>query len=104
MIWAPSALADLDEILTWAESERPGRARKVVAKIQNAASRLERLPARGRIVPELRELGILFLRELIVTPWRLVCRIERREVRVVTVFDGRRDPAETLLRRLLRAE
>lgn len=104
VIWAPSALGDLEEILSWAEGERPGRALKVAAKIEAAAARLDRFPSRGRIVPELRELGILFLRELVVAPWRLVYRIDGREVRVVTVFDGRRDPAEMLLRRLLRTE
>ena len=104
VVWAPAALADFDEILSWAEGERAGRAQKVRRKIQAAASRLDRFPTRGRVVPELRELGILFLRELVVKPWRLVYRIDGREVRVVTLFDGRRDPAEMLMRRLLRAE
>ena len=104
VIWAPSALGDLEEILSWAEDEKPGRAVTVAARIEAAASRLDRLPARGRLVPELRELGIPFFRELVVTPWHLVYRIDGREVRVVALFDGRRDPAEMLLRRLLRTE
>ena len=101
--WAPVALGDLDEILAFAESEQAGRASKLRAKFERAAGRLARFPHRGRVVPELRELGFLALRELVIDPWRLVYRVEGRDVRVVTVFDGRRDPAEMLTRRLLRA-
>lgn len=102
VIWSPSAALDFEEILLWVEEERPGRAIKIHGRLETAAARLEHDPERGRIVPELRDLGIRFLRELIVSPWRLVYRIEGNHVHVVTVFDGRRDPAEMLMRRLLR--
>lgn len=102
VIWAPAAFEDLDEILVAAKDQRAGRGAKLRKKFEAAARKLDRHPERGRVVPELRELGILFLRELILAPWRLVYRIDGRTVHVVTVFDGRRDPAEMLLRRLLR--
>lgn len=60
------------------------------------------LPDRGRMVPELASLDIKAYRELIISPHRLMYRVEPRRVLVVAVFDGRRDLGDVLLARLVR--
>jgi hypothetical protein len=54
------------------------------------------------VVPELDELGIRNWRELVVSPWRVIYRIEGRMVFVASVLDGRRDVEDILMQRLLR--
>ncbi|WP_370693612.1 type II toxin-antitoxin system RelE/ParE family toxin [Nitrospira tepida] len=64
---------------------------------------MERFPERGRIVPELHQIGIDFLRELVISPYRLLYRIDHRAVHVLAVFDGRRNLEDLVLERALRA-
>ena len=55
------------------------------------------------MVPELRGTRFRQHRELIVTPWRMFYTIETDVVRVIAVFDGRRDLRELLHERFARA-
>ena len=50
-------------------------AQKVFDKITEKASGLYILLERGRLVPELKDQGILLYRELILSPWRIIYRI-----------------------------
>ncbi len=77
-------------------------AREVGRAILEAASRLDQNPRRGRIVPELWEHGICEYREIIVSPYRIIYRIQDEEVRIMAVLDARRNLADILLQRLLR--
>jgi hypothetical protein len=58
---------------------------------------------RGRIVPELRAVGVLHYRELMERPWRIVYRIGASHVLVLAVLDSRRDLQSLLLERLIRS-
>lgn len=68
------------------------------------AATLERWPQRGRVVPELLAFGITSWRELVAKPYRLVYRIEDRDVFIDGVLDARRDLEELLVERLLTHE
>ncbi|HET7500395.1 MAG TPA: type II toxin-antitoxin system RelE/ParE family toxin [Kofleriaceae bacterium] len=63
---------------------------------------LAELSHRGRVVPELRGRGITTYRELIVMPYRIIYRVEPREVWIVAVLDHRRDLDTLLLERARR--
>jgi toxin ParE1/3/4 len=59
------------------------------------------LPERGRIVPELREQGIILYREIILAPWRVIYRIVGQTVYVLAVLDARRNLEDILLDRFV---
>jgi len=101
--WAPAAFQDLDEIVDYiAAQDGTGSAVKMYLKLKKRAGALATHPARSRIVPELRAVGVTEYRELIVSPYRVFFRIVGTEVRIVGVLDGRRDLEETLVRRTMR--
>jgi toxin ParE1/3/4 len=100
--WAEVARADLDELLDFIEQEEPGAALAVLKRLEQAAMRLESMPLRGRVVPELGRRNIRLYRELIVRPWRIIYRVGTGRVLVLAVLDGRRDLEGLLLTRLLR--
>jgi toxin ParE1/3/4 len=75
---------------------------ETLEKLESGAARLERFPRRGGVVPELLAQGITRHREVVIRPWRLVYRIEERQVHVLAVIDGRRNVEDVLLARLLR--
>jgi plasmid stabilization system protein ParE len=60
-------------------------------RLDAAIESLDGLSNRGRVVPELRVRGITAYREIIVQPYRIIYRVEPREVWIVAVLDHRRD-------------
>ena len=100
--WAPVAVADTLSILDYIAQENPGHAEQLFDKLKARAKSLERFPERGRVVPELHAIGVRFLRELVLAPYRVLYRIEGASVHIVAVFDGRRNLEDILLDRALR--
>lgn len=101
--WTEQATEDLESIAVYLARRSPVAARRVVAKLEARASKLARLPARGRVVPELESFGIHEWRELIDAPYRIVYATNGRRVNVMAVLDGRRDLQDELLLRLVRS-
>jgi plasmid stabilization system protein ParE len=64
-----------------------GRGLRMVAEILHKSERLAKYPESGRIVPEF---GVPFLRELIVPPFRLVYKIEPKNIWIIRVWRSER--------------
>jgi len=104
IIWADVAENDLREIIEYIAIESPGNALKILKKIKQKTSSLYTLPERGRIVPELQDQGILLYRELIIPPWRIIYRISKIKVYVLSVLDARQNVEDILLKRMIYAK
>jgi plasmid stabilization system protein ParE len=103
ILWAPIAAQDLDDIIDYiAAQDGPDVAAKVHGKVKKRTQTLSTHPKRCRIVPELRFVGVMEYRELIVSPYRVFFRIDEKDVGIIGVLDGRRDLEETLIRRAMR--
>lgn len=74
----------------------------VDGRLAAAIESLDELSHRGRVVPELRVRGITSYRELLILPYRVIYRVEPREVWIVAVLDHRRDLDELLHQRARR--
>ena len=101
IIWAGVAENDLKEIIEYIATDNPANALITLKKIKQKASSLYTLPERGRIVPELKDQGILLYRELIVPPWRIIYRISEMKVYVLSILDARQNVEDILLGRLI---
>lgn len=86
IIWADIAEKDLKNIIEYIADDSTINALKVFNKITEKASSLYSSPDRGRLVPELRDQGILQYRELIHSPWRIIYRISESTVYVLSVL------------------
>ena len=102
--WARPAHLDLIEMAEFIAVERPGVARKIVQKIRDRVSNLKISPERGRVVPELAAHGIVQYRELVVSPWRVLYRVDATVVYILLVVDGRRNLEDLLFNRIMRPE
>ena len=91
---------DLKEIVNYIAIDNPENALRIFQKIKKNASSLYTMPERCRIVPELKEQGIMQYRELIVKPWRIIFRIAEKKVYILSVLDSRRNIEDILLERL----
>ena len=99
--WAGVAENDLKGIVEYIAEDSPANALKILKKIKKRASSLYTFPERGRLVPELKDQGILLYRELIILPWRIIYRISEMKVYVLSVLDARQNVEDILLKRLI---
>ena len=101
--WAPIAVDDLEGILDYLAVEAGGdRAAEIGSRILARIATLTRFPERGRVVPELKRIGLRDFRELIVGPYRIFFRIDASIVGIVGILDGGRDVEEVLASRGIR--
>jgi plasmid stabilization system protein ParE len=100
--WTQPAGQDLESIVEFIARDNIANALQVLRKIQGTAASLEKMPERGRIVPELAEVGLRLYHEILSPPWRIIYRIVGPTVFVMTVIDGRRNVEDILLERLTR--
>ena len=98
--WTPEAEADAATIVEFFND--PINAEKLIVQFGEKADCLQTLPERGRVVPELRKIGVLAYLEVFHKPWRMVYKIQGREVWIMVVLDGRRDLVDLLFERLAR--
>ena len=100
VVWSNIAENDLKNIVEYISDDSPPNALRIFKRIKQKASSLYTFPERGRIVPELRDQGILQYRELVVSPWRILYRISEKRVLVLSVLDSRQNIEDILLQRL----
>jgi len=104
VIWSNVAENDLKNIIEYIAADSPSNAFRIFKNIEQTASNLYIFPERGRVVPELRDQGILQYRELIISPWRVIYRISEKIVYVLSVLDSRQNIEDILLKRLINSK
>ena len=98
--WTPEAEADAATIIEFFND--PINAEKVIITFGERADGLRTHPERGRVVPELRKIGVLQYLETFHKPWRMVYKLQGREIWIMAVLDGCRDLVDLLFERLAR--
>ncbi len=102
IIWTRTAVRDLDEILEYIAADRGvDQALEVYERLRHRTASLSTVPRRGRLVPELHDIGLFEYREVIERPYRLVFRIVDHQVVVLAILDSRRDLEELLVQRAI---
>jgi toxin ParE1/3/4 len=87
LIWTSQAKADLREIRRFIFKESPQRARLVTTRITEATRQVELFPLPGRVVPQSRHGDY---REILVSPYRILYRLDRDTVEIAMVIHGAR--------------
>lgn len=85
--WSDRARADLISIGHYIAQDNSARARQWVEQLRERARKAARSPKAGRIVPELARDDI---REVFLRTYRLVYRLGKGSIDVLTVFEDHR--------------
>jgi len=88
VIWAPSALDDVESIAEYIAKDSVEMASLFVSRLFDATDRLQEFPFSGRIIPEINNPDC---REVIYGTYRIMYRVEKDEVWVTGVIHGARD-------------
>jgi plasmid stabilization system protein ParE len=100
VVWTQTAENDLDGIVDFIAEDSIDAALKVFSRIRERSATLYNFPEKGRVVPEIHQHGIVQYQELILSPWRIIYRIDGSMIYVTAVFDSRRNLEDLLLERL----
>ncbi len=96
------AANDLEDVYEYIFiNDTPGKADHVLDQVEKSMNSSSLHPTRGSHPKELLELGIKEFREVYFKPYRLVYRIQKETVYIMSITDGRRDMQSLLSRRLL---
>ena len=87
VIWTEQALVRLAEIQDFIARATPDAAERLVHRIVERGEGLSKFPEMGRMVPELPGTGI---REIIEGRYRIVYRVQTKDIQVLAVFEGHR--------------
>jgi addiction module RelE/StbE family toxin len=87
VLWTENAIEDLLAIKEYIFEDSPDRAESWIRELFNSGESLVNLPTRGRIVLEFKQKN---LRELLIGNYRLVYRINKTTIEIITVFEGHR--------------
>ena len=85
--WTRGALQDLTDIGRFVAGDDPSAARRLTARLKTRATRASRFPYAGRVVPEF---GREDIREFVEGNYRIVYRVLKRHIHILTVFEGHR--------------
>ncbi len=88
IVWAPSALKDIDSIAQYIERDSPDQAGLFVTRIIEMVDQLKDFPMSGRIIPEIND---EHRREVIYGAYRLMYHITSREIWITGVVHGARN-------------
>ena len=86
--WTASAVDDVEQTGKFIERDSLHYARTIVSKLYNAVDRLRKFPQSGRKVPEI---GDPALREIIIDGYRIIYRLAKSNIYVLTVVHGRQN-------------
>jgi toxin ParE1/3/4 len=97
-----TAKNDLREIIKYISRNNPMNALNIFKKIEDRINTLNHFPERGGYVPELLKNNIKDYKQLIVSPWRIIYKIDKNIVNVLIIIDSRRNTQDILLERLIK--
>ncbi|MBN1930115.1 MAG: type II toxin-antitoxin system RelE/ParE family toxin [Desulfobacterales bacterium] len=86
IIWSPLAVDRASEIAAYIAQDKPSVAEKWINTIFSKVEELKSSPEIGRIVPEI---GNNRFRELIYGNYRIIYRIEKKQISILTIRHGK---------------
>ena len=88
LVWTINAKNDLKEIYEYIAIDSKYYANTFVEKIRNTTKKLKKYPNIGRIVPEY---NLDEIRELIYQNYRIIYKISKKKLYIVSIFHAARD-------------
>lgn len=86
IIWSPLAIDRASEIAEYIAQDKPSAAEKWINTVFSKVGQLKSSPEIGRVVPEIRNDKF---RELIYGNYRIIYRIEKTQISILTIRHGK---------------
>ena len=86
IIWSPLAVERASEIADYIAQDKPSVAKKWINTVFSKVEQLKSSPEIGRIVPEINNTQF---REIIYGNYRIIYRIEKKRISILTIRHGK---------------
>jgi len=86
IIWSPLAVDRASEIAEYIAQDKPSAAKKWIGTVFSKVEQLKSSPEIGRLVPEINDSQF---RELIYGNYRIIYRVETKQISILTIRHGR---------------
>ncbi|MFZ3254923.1 MAG: type II toxin-antitoxin system RelE/ParE family toxin [Syntrophales bacterium] len=86
IMWSPLAIDRASEIAKYIAQDKPSAAEKWINTVFSKVEQLKSSPEIGRVVPEI---GNDQFRELIYGNYRIIYRIEKKQISILTIRHGK---------------
>jgi toxin ParE1/3/4 len=86
IFWSPLAIDRSSEIVDYIAQDKPSAAEKWISTVFSKVEQLKSSPEIGRIVPELNNAQF---RDIIYGNYRIIYRIEKKQISVLTIRHGK---------------
>ena len=86
ILWAPLAIDRASEIAEYIAQDKPSAAAKWINTVFSKVEQLKSAPEIGRFVPEIQNNQF---RELIYGNYRIIYRIEKKQISILTIRHGK---------------
>ncbi len=86
VVWSPLAFDGASEIAKYIALDKPSAADRWIQEIFSKTEQLKSSPEIGRMVPEISDLRF---RELIYGNYRIIYRIEPKQISILTIRHGK---------------
>ena len=86
IVWAPLAVDRASEIAEYIAQDKPSAAEKWIEAVFSKVGQLQSSPEIGRPVPEI---GNDRFRELLLGNYRIIYRLEERQISILTIRHGK---------------
>lgn len=102
IIWSNDAGEEFIHIIEYTIERFSAKvAEETYSRVSRKLEKLLILPNAGRIVPELKQIGLSTYREIIENPWRIIYRIDGETIFIVSIIDSRRNVEELLYKKII---
>jgi len=86
ILWSPLAIDRASEIAEYIAQDKPAAAEKWIDTVFSKVEQLKSTPEIGRFVPEIQNNQF---RELIYGNYRIIYRIEKKQISILTIRHGK---------------
>jgi toxin ParE1/3/4 len=102
ILWSEDASNDLIEIISYSKNKYGTKiaqeaSDRIILKIEKLIS----FPNQGKVVPELNEIGLREVKEILELPWRIFYKYENSIIYIISIIDGRRNIEEILYKKII---
>jgi toxin ParE1/3/4 len=85
IVWSPLAVDRASEIAEYIARDKPSAAEKWIDTVFSKVDQIRSSPEIGRVVPEIKNESF---RELIYGNYRIIYRIDKRQISILTIRHG----------------
>ena len=102
IIWSKDASDELYEIIFYIK-HNAGKitAEKIYKKILDEVKRASENAEGRRVSPLLKDFGIINIHQINIKPWTLYYKVENKEMKIISIIDGRRNLEEILYKKVI---